>query len=170
MLCTLKCQLLGQLPDAKYDGSIEAVARLIRQYCTNPKIQLMRLFHRVLFGWLTGDSGLHLKKWGLLQNGTIIELSPAYGLMNHAISSPDTAESALSIWGKREGFDRDSLLEYLGKEICGLNDRIIARVMKQLGDVPWEQRMLDSDLPKDSQRAYFELVSERWCRLNSATV
>jgi hypothetical protein len=37
------CQLLGQAPAAKYDGSVEAVARLIRQYSTNSKIQLMPL-------------------------------------------------------------------------------------------------------------------------------
>lgn len=160
------CQLLGQDPGAKFEGSMESIAQLIRQYCTNPKVQLMRLFHRVLFGWLTGDSGLHLKKWSLLQNGLIVELSPAYGLMNHTIQGDTTIESALSVNDQREGLNRGCLLEYFGSEICGLNARMLERVMKQLGSVAWEQRILESGISKPSQRAYFELLSERWRRLN----
>jgi serine/threonine-protein kinase HipA len=160
------CQLLSLTPADKYDGSVEAVARLIRQYCTNPKIQLMRLFHRVLFGWLTGNSTLHLKKWSILQNGSIVELSPAYSLINSAILGYDTTESALLINDRREGLDRGNLLEYLAKEVCGLNDRVIARAMKQLGAVAWEQRILESGLSRGGQRAYFELLSERWRRLH----
>jgi serine/threonine-protein kinase HipA len=160
------CQLLGLTPADKYDGSVEAVARLIRQYCTNPKIQLMRLFHRVLFGWLTGNSTLHLKKWSILQNGSIVELSPAYSLINSAILGYETTESALLINDRREGLDRGNLLEYLAKEVCGLNDRVIARAMKQLGAVAWERRILESGLSRGGQRAYFELLSERWRRLH----
>ena len=159
------CQLLGKARTAKYEGSLEAIAELIRQYCTNPKIQLMRFFHRVLFGWLSGNGGLHLKKWALLQNGNLIELSPAYGMMNHAISRKDASESALSLAGRRAGLDRDSLLEYLGQEVCGLNLRMIDRVLHQLEAVPWEPRILNSALSKSSQQAYFELLSERWRRL-----
>ncbi|MFQ3223990.1 MAG: HipA-like protein [Lentimonas sp.] len=158
-------QLLGHLGADKHDGSVEAVAGLIRGYCTNPKIQLMRLFHRVLFGWLTGNGALDLKKWSLLQNGSIVELSPAYGLINDAIMKPGTAESALLIGGRSEGLNRDGLLEYLGKEVCGLNDRTIARILDQLRAVQWEQRILESGLPKCRQGAYFELLSERWLRL-----
>jgi HipA-like protein len=159
------CQLLGRSPADKCDASLEAVAELISQYCTNPRIQLMRLFHRTLFGWLTGNRGLHLKHWSLLQNGSIVELSPAYGLMNHSLWEQERIESALSIGGQCEGFDRTSLIEKLGKEVCGLNARIIGRVMKQLESVNWEQRILESGLSKDQQRIYFEGLSERWRRL-----
>jgi len=159
------CQLLGQPPVAKYDGTVESIAQLIRQHCTNPKIQLMRLFHRLLFGWLTGNSGLHLKKWSFLQNGSIVELSPAYGLINDAILSKNATESALLIDNRREGLDRQSLLNYLGEEVCELNPRMIARVMKQLKAVRWEQRISESGLSTSCQRAYFELISERWLQL-----
>ncbi|MGZ0654673.1 type II toxin-antitoxin system HipA family toxin [Coraliomargarita sp. W4R72] len=158
-------QLLGHLQVDPHAGSVEAVARLISRHCTNPKIQLMRFFHRVLFGWLTGNCALDLHKWSLLQHGSLIELSPAYGLMNHSIMRTSEAESALSIDGQCEALCRESLLKYFGEEVCGLNDRIIARVMNQLKSVPWEQRIQDSGLPKSSQRAYFELLCERWLRL-----
>ncbi|MDQ8196298.1 type II toxin-antitoxin system HipA family toxin [Coraliomargarita sp. SDUM461004] len=159
------CQLLGQPTMAKYEGSVEVLAELIRQYCTSPKIQLMRLFHRVLFGWLAGDSGLHLKKWAFVQNARLIELSPAYGMMNYAIFGQDCVESALSINGRHEGLDRGSLLDYFAKEVCGLNTRIIDRVLNQLDAVCWEQRILSSGLSKASQQTYFERLSERWRRL-----
>ena len=158
-------QLLGRFSEDCGDESLESIARLVRQYCTNPKVQLMRLFQRVLFGWLTGNGNLHLSKWSLLQNGSIIELSPAYGMINTAILSDQTPESALSINGRRDGIEREDLLEYFAREVCGLNTRIIARAMKQLDSVPWEQRILDSRLSKERQRAYFELLSERWRRL-----
>jgi len=160
------CQLLGQAAAGKYDGSVEAVAQLIRHYCTNPKIQLMRLFHRVLFGWLTGNGTLHLKKWSLLQNGSIVELSPAYGLINSELLGSSTPESALLIDDRCDGLNRDNLLEYLGREVCGLNTRTIARVMDQLEAVAWERRILESGLSKRSQRTYFELLGERWRRLH----
>jgi hypothetical protein len=54
----------------------------------------------------------------------------------------------------------------LAKEVCGLNDRVIARAMKQLGAVAWERRILESGLSRGGQRAYFELLSERWRRLH----
>ncbi len=159
------CQLLGRASNQKYDGTVEAVAGLVRQYCTNPQIQLMRLFQRVLFGWVTGNAGLNLKKWALIQNGPLIELSPAYELLNDALHAQEGAESALSIDGQHDGLDRNCLLEYLGQAVCGLNPRVIARVMTQLSAVPWEQRIQASGLSKDSQRAYYELLSERWLRL-----
>jgi serine/threonine-protein kinase HipA len=159
------CQLLAKPPMEKYSGTIEDVATLVRKYCTNPKVQLLRLYHRVLFAWLVGDSSLHLKKWSLLQNGSIIELAPAYSLQNRAISARDTIETALSIQDRHVALDRECLLGYLAREICGLNDRIIARTVNQLGAVPWEQRIRECGLSKYHQRVYFEHVSERWRRL-----
>ncbi|CAA6678283.1 MULTISPECIES: type II toxin-antitoxin system HipA family toxin [unclassified Lentimonas] len=159
------CQLLGQAATGGDRASVEGVAQCIRRYCTNPKIQLMRLFHRVLFGWLTGNGGLDLKKWSLLQNGAFIELSPAYGLINSAILKEGAVESAVSVGGQNDHLGRDGLLEYFGGEVCGLNARMIARVMGQLEATPWERRIRESGLSKSDQRAYFELLSERWMRL-----
>ncbi|MGJ8641025.1 MAG: type II toxin-antitoxin system HipA family toxin [Opitutaceae bacterium] len=159
------CQLLEKTPKDKYEGSIENVAGLIQQHCTNPKIQLMRFFHRVVFGWLTGNGSLHLKKWSLLQNGPIVELSPAYSLMNDALDGRNAAESALTIGGTRQDLDHSHLINHLGRDICGLDDRMINRVLKQLAAVKWEERILDSDLSKPKQRAYFELLGTRWRRL-----
>jgi hypothetical protein len=89
----------------------------------------------VLFGWLTGNSRLRLKKWSILQNGLIEDLSPAYSLINAVILGHTTTESAVLINDRRDGLDRGNLLEYLSKEVRGLNDRLIARTTKQLGAV-----------------------------------
>ena len=77
-----------------------------------------------------------------------------------------TTESAVLINDRRDGLDRGNLLEYLSKEVRGLNDCLITRAMKQLGAVAWEQRILESGLSSRSQRAYFGLLSEGCRRLH----
>jgi hypothetical protein len=120
----------------------------------------------VPFCWLTGNSRLHLKKWSILQKTIDRGLVARIHLINDVILGHTTTESAVLINNRRDGLDRGNLLEYLSKEVSGLNDWLIAHTMKQLGAVAWEQRILESGLSRRSQRAYFELLSERWRRLH----
>ncbi|MFO7749631.1 MAG: HipA domain-containing protein, partial [Desulfobacteraceae bacterium] len=68
---------------------------------------------------------MHLKNWSLLENGKLIELAPAYDLLNTRILTDDDEESALQLDEKKTDFDRALLVDYFGREICGLNDRMI---------------------------------------------
>lgn len=47
--CEDMCQLLEVPSSWKYAGNLETLARVIREHCSNPKLQLVKLFHRVSF-------------------------------------------------------------------------------------------------------------------------
>jgi len=52
---------------AKYDGTIERVARGLRPLSTDPADDLDILFRRGLFAWLIADGDMHLKNLALLK-------------------------------------------------------------------------------------------------------
>jgi serine/threonine protein kinase HipA of HipAB toxin-antitoxin module len=63
-------QLLG-VPTSfkyKYVGNCETLRRMIREHCSHHKLQLARLFHRVLFCWEAGNGDMYLKSWPLVEN------------------------------------------------------------------------------------------------------
>lgn len=79
------CSVLDLPPDAKYDGTIERIARAIRPLSTAPQEDLLLLLKRALFAWLIGDGDMHLKNLALLkvaapaaQRFDTIRLAPVY--------------------------------------------------------------------------------------------
>lgn len=162
--CEDACQILEVPASWKYAGNLETLARMIRAHCSNPKLQLVKLFQRVLFCWVTGNGDMHLKNWSLIENGRLIELAPAYDLINTKILIDDD-ESALTLDGKKSGFDRRLLIDYFGREICGANERMIAKKLDQLKAVDWNLHILDSKLSLDVGQQYDTLVRQRLERL-----
>lgn len=134
---------------------------MIEAHCSNPRLQLVRLFQRVLFCWVTGNGDMHLKNWSLLENGKLIELAPAYDLLNTRILTDDDEESALELDGRKTGFDRSLLIDYFGREICGLNDRMIEKTTQALKSANWDLSIHGSKLNVDDSIQYLQLVHER---------
>ena len=159
--CEDACQVLGVPSSFKYAGNFETLARMIREHCSNPKLQLARLYHRGLFCWVTGNGDMHLKNWSLVENGPLIELSPVYDLLNTVILTDDEEESALALDDKKAGFDRALLIDYFGRDICGLNDRMLRKVLVQLQTVDWRTRIAESKMEASVQRQYAELAEHR---------
>lgn len=159
--CEDACQVLGVPSSFKYAGNFETLARMIREYCSNPKLQLARLFHRVLFCWVTGNGDMHLKNWSLVENGPLIELSPVYDFLNTVILTEDEEESALALDDKKAGFDKALLIDYFGREICELNDRMLRKTLDQLQSVEWQLRIEESHLEKIARKQYREVVEGR---------
>ncbi|WP_458180790.1 HipA domain-containing protein [Bradyrhizobium sp. 14AA] len=60
------CSVLDLPASAKYDGTIERVARGLRPLSTDPADDLDILFRRALFAWLVADGDMHLKNLALL--------------------------------------------------------------------------------------------------------
>jgi serine/threonine-protein kinase HipA len=52
---------------AKYDGTLERVARAVRPLSTDPDRDLLILVRRALFAWLIADGDMHLKNMALLK-------------------------------------------------------------------------------------------------------
>ena len=61
------CSVLDLPASAKYDGTIERVARGLRPLSTDPADDLDILFRRGLFAWLIADGDMHLKNLALLK-------------------------------------------------------------------------------------------------------
>jgi serine/threonine-protein kinase HipA len=61
------CSILDLPTSAKYDGTIERMARGLRPLSTDPAADLEILFRRALFAWLIADGDMHLKNLALLK-------------------------------------------------------------------------------------------------------
>lgn len=163
--CEDACQVLDIPASWKYLGNLETLARMVQEQCSNSRLQLVRLFQRVLFCWVTGNGDMHLKNWSLLENGKLIELAPAYDLLNTRILTNDDEESALELDSKKSGFDRPLLIDYFGRDICGLNERMVEKTLQALQSVNWNLTIHDSKLSVDDAVQYQRLVYERLERL-----
>lgn len=61
------CSVLDLPASAKYDGTIERLARGLRPLSTDPMADLENLFRRAVFAWLIADGDMHLKNVALLK-------------------------------------------------------------------------------------------------------
>ena len=61
------CPVLDLPTSAKYDGTMERVARAVRPLSTAPEDDLLTIMKRALFAWLIADGDMHLKNMALLK-------------------------------------------------------------------------------------------------------
>ena len=79
------CSVLDLPSEAKYDGTIERVARAVRPLSTSADDDLRIIFRRALFAWLIADGDMHLKNLALLKiaepgdrHFTSVRMAPLY--------------------------------------------------------------------------------------------
>lgn len=105
-------QLTGRSRDTKYDASMEQVGKVIDAFCTFPAVERVKLLRRTLFAYLTGNEDMHLKNFSLITRGEIVQLSPAYDLLNSTLALPGaTEELALPLRGKKSNLKRTDLVD-----------------------------------------------------------
>lgn len=61
------CSILDVPASAKYDGTIERMARALRPLSTDPEADLRILLKRAAFAWLIADGDMHLKNLAMLR-------------------------------------------------------------------------------------------------------
>jgi serine/threonine-protein kinase HipA len=61
------CSVLDLPTSAKYDGTMERLARAVRPLSTAPEKDLLIIVKRALFAWLIADGDMHLKNLALLK-------------------------------------------------------------------------------------------------------
>ncbi|MVM40607.1 type II toxin-antitoxin system HipA family toxin [Spirosoma sp. HMF3257] len=162
------CQLAERLTADKYKGSMELVARLIRQYSTQAALDMVTLYELVLFCFLTGNADMHLKNFSLWRTSEkIITLTPAYDLLATKLLIPeDLEELALTLNGKKSRFRTDDWLAfgtYLGltdKQRTNVHQRFRRRLPTVFG---WIEA---SFLATDTKQAYKQLINDRAQRLS----
>lgn len=123
-------QLAGMSRDTKYSYSMERVVSLLDDYCTFPAIEKAKLFNRVIFSYLVGNEDMHLKNYSVIVQNGKVELSPAYDLLNSTIAlTGNIEEVALTIKGKKSKLTADILINYFGRERCGLTNKVAEKTM-----------------------------------------
>ena len=79
------CSILDLPASAKYDSTVERIARGLRPLSTDPAADLGILFRRAAFAWLIADSDMHLKNVAVLRTADAgtrdfasVRLAPLY--------------------------------------------------------------------------------------------
>ena len=161
------CQLSCFLTEDKYKGSYEKCGKVIKEYSSQPGLDLSEFFLRILFCFVTANSDMHLKNFSLYEpQDDVIRLTPAYDLLNAIIINPkDDEEVALTLNGRKKKLKKDDFLKCA--ESLGIENIIVERLInKYVKLLPkFKDYIFNSFLSEELQKQYFELLKERLDRL-----
>ena len=143
------CSVLDLPPDAKYNSTVERVARAVRPLSTAPDDDVLIVVKRALFAWLIGDGDMHLKNLALLKIAEpgekqfrSVRMAPLYDAVTTRVF-PDLKHDRMALKlndkddnlrradfralaataGLRAG-DADAAMEEMLRRIAGAVDRI----------------------------------------------
>lgn len=110
------CSVLDLPTKAKYDGTIERMARAMRPLSTDPAADLEVLFQRALLAWLIADGDMHLKNLALLKIAeadtdrfSSVRFSPVYDTVTTIVFPGLEADRmAFKLSGKDSRLDPDA--------------------------------------------------------------
>ena len=112
------CSILDLPTSAKYDGTIERMARALRPLSTDPASDLNLLFRRAVFAWLIADGDMHLKNLAVLKTADVgaktfrtVRFAPLYDAVTTRVF-PGLAgdRMALKLNGKDDRLTRQDFL------------------------------------------------------------
>lgn len=160
------CQLSERLTEDKYKGSYEQCAKIIKDFSSQPGLDLNEFFYRLVFCFITGNSDMHLKNFSLIhKNG--ITLSDAYDLLSVNLAMPDDKEeTALTLNGKKSRIYKKDFLEF-ARSIKIPEDsakKMILHLISLKDDFCNTAR--SSLLPEQMQQFLCDLITERCQRLS----
>ena len=160
------CQLTLHPTEYKYKGSHEQIAKVIKQHCDMPKLDITNYMQLLLFCFVTGNNAMHLKNFSLYRPSNGYQLSPAYDLINVAIANPeDKEELALSLSGRKSNLNLNDFLK--SATTMGLEENVVLRLIDNMRkSIPkWKSLIHDSFLNEDMKDRYEQLIISRMNRL-----
>ena len=160
------CQLTLHPTEYKYKGSHEQIAKVIKQHCDMPKLDLTNYMQVLLFCFVTGNNDMHLKNFSLYRPSNGYQLSPAYDLINVAIANPeDKEEMALSLSGKKSNLKLNDFLR--SASTMGLDGNVVLHLIDNMRKaIPkWKSLIQSSFLSEEMKDRYEQLVISRMNRL-----
>jgi serine/threonine-protein kinase HipA len=112
------CSILDLPTSAKYDGTIERMARGLRPLSTDPAADLDILFRRAVFAWLIADGDMHLKNLAMLKTAeagaktfTTVRFAPLYdAVTTRVFPGLGVDRMALKLNGKDDRLTRQDFL------------------------------------------------------------
>ena len=157
------CQLSERLTEYKYKGSYEKIAKIIMQYSSVPKLDIINFWEQVVFSWLTGNADMHLKNFSLYsQRKGYYSLTPGYDMLSTALLMPeDTEELALTLNGKRRKIKRSDF--EVAMNGCSLEEKIIDNLFSKFIKVTdkWLGVIDISFLPQDMKQQYKLIITRK---------
>ena len=160
------CQLTLHPTEYKYKGSLEQIAKVIKQHCDMPKLDLTNYMQVLLFCFVTGNNDMHLKNFSLYRPSNDYQLTPAYDLINVAIANPeDKEELALSLSGKKSNLKLNDFLR--SATTMGLEANVVLRLIDNMRKaIPkWKSLIHSSFLSEEMKDRYEQLIMSRMNRL-----
>ena len=156
------CQLAGRLTEQKYQGSYEMIARLIMQYSSVARLDLVSFWQQVVFSWIVGNADMHLKNFSLYSErvGKYV-LTPTYDQVSTAIVMPeDTEELALYLNGFKRKLMRTDFLQAM--EATGVSGQMAERILDYFSDFvnKWFT-CIDESFVSDEQKTLLKELIER---------
>jgi len=162
------CQLSERLTEYKYKGSYEQIVKVINNYSSTPKLDIINFWEQVVFSWLTGNSDMHLKNFSLYnKKNEGYNLTPAYDLLSTLLVMPeDTEELALTLNGKKRKINKKDFISAL--KSSELDDKIIENLFSKFTKAKdkWLSFIDTSFLPSTMKEQYKTLISSRFKTLN----
>jgi serine/threonine-protein kinase HipA len=161
-------QLSGASRNTKYKSSMEKVVKVVDQFCTFPLVENLKLFELTLFNFLIGNEDQHLKNFSLIRKDDKIEFSPFYDLVNTSIVLKNAKEEiALPIRGRKNNLSKSDFVDYFGKEVCGLTEKVIQKSLEKFSAVfeKWERLIDISFLSEEKKESFSSLLTIRKKRI-----
>lgn len=169
------CSILDLPASAKYDGTIERMARGLRPLSTDPAVDLDILFRRAVFAWLIADGDMHLKNLAILKTAdagakafTAVRFAPLYdALTTRVFPGLGGDRMALKLDGKDDRLNAQDFLA-LARTIgltAGGAEAAIADLAARLAERAVTLRLPDfagqSEGAKAAQDKVIAIVRER---------
>jgi len=137
------CSVLDLPATAKYDGTMERVARAVRPLSTAPEDDLLIIVRRALFAWLIADGDMHLKNMALLKTAEpkggqfrSVRIAPLYDAVTTRVF-PNLRHDrmALKLNGKDDNLRRADFraLAATASLRAGIADVAIDEVLQRMG-------------------------------------
>lgn len=159
-------QATERITEHKYRGSYEQVAKALRQFAHEPTVAVLEFYEQVLFGFLTGNSDMHLKNFSLLsdQEGRH-RLAPAYDHIATALVLKDNEELALTLNGRKSRINRTDFETAV--RAAGLNERAISNLFNRFAKAlpKWKAFIPLGFVPEELKEKYVALIDERAARM-----
>ena len=163
------CQLGERLTRDKYKSSYERVGKILQTYSSNPGVDSVELYMRLIYCFLIGNSDMHLKNFSLIETepgSRKYVLSPAYDLLTVNVLVPsDPDETALTLNGKKKNLTRNDFLAYA--DTLRINSLAAKKMIDKMTDMyaVTVDALEDSYMPDSMKENQLKLMNDRFRRL-----
>ncbi len=116
------------------DNYVTRMFEIIRNYSGNPLEDQLKLWRRIVFDYVLGNTDAHIKNFSLLYSYDLGEkrLSPVYDMISTAIYDASTREMSFNIGGKRylDDIGRDDFVTMASQ--VGIGERVAMNVFEDV--------------------------------------